>query len=211
MSIVAPPDPETRVVLSNISWATFEALLAETDQRNTRFTYDRGILEIMSPSVEHEWYHRLLGRLVEAFTMERNIPIRSTAATTLKSQLKDRSLEADESYYLANELLVRGRIDLDLAHDPPPDLAIEVEISRSAVDKLAIYADLGVSEVWFYNGESLRMYTLQPDGTYERKPRSFLLPQLTKDIIEGFLARRHESDETTWIRSFHDWVRMAPE
>jgi len=211
MSIIAPPHPETRVVLSNISWATFEALLAETDQRSTRFAYDRGILEIMSPSVEHEWYHRLLGRLVEAFTVERNIPIRSTAATTLKSQLKDRGLEADESYYLANELLVRGCIDLDLAHDPPPDLAIEVEISRSAVDKLAIYADLGVSEVWFYNGESLRMYMLQSDGAYERKTRSFLLPQLTKDIIEGFLARRHESDETTWIRSFHDWVRMLPE
>ncbi len=211
MSIVAPPHPETRVVLSNISWATFEALLAETDQRSTRFAYDRGILEIMSPSVEHEWYHRLLGRLVEAFTVERNIPIRSTAATTLKSQLKDRGLEADESYYLANELLVRGCIDLDLAHDPPPDLAIEVDISRSAVDKLAIYADLGVSEVWFYNGESLRMYMLQSDGTYERNTRSSLLPQLTKDIIEGFLNRRHESDETTWIRSFHDWVRMLPE
>ena len=211
MSIVAPPHPETRVVLSNISWATFEALLAETDQRSTRFAYDRGILEIMSPSVEHEWYHRLLGRLVEAFTVERNIPIRSTAATTLKSQLKERGLEADESYYLTNELLVRGCTDLDLAHDPPPDLAIEVEISQSAVDKLAIYADLGVSEVWFYNGESLRMYMQQSDGTYEKKTRSSLLPQLTKDIIEGFLNRRHESDETTWIRSFHDWVRMLPE
>lgn len=62
-------------------------------------------------------------------------------------------------------MLLRGCIDLDLAHNPPPDLAIEVEISRSAVDKLAIYADLGVSEVWFYNGESLRMYMLQSDGT----------------------------------------------
>lgn len=209
MSIVAP-HPETRIVLSNVSWATFEALLAETDQRSTHFVYDHGILEIMSPSVEHEWYHRLLGRLVEAFTLERNIPIRSTAATTLKAQLKERGLEADESYYITNESFVRGLIDLDLTRDPPPDLSIEVEISRSAMDKLAIYGDLGVPEVWFYDGESLRMHVLQSDGTYETKTRSSLLPQLTTEILEGFLARRHESDETTWVRSFHEWVRRLP-
>ena len=96
---------------------------------------------------------------------------------------------------------------MDLARDPPPDLAIEVEISRSAMDKLAIYGDLGVSEVWFYDGDSLRMCMLQSDGTYETKTRSSLLPQLTTEILEGFLARRHESDETTWVRSFHEWVR----
>ena len=206
MSVVAP-HPETRVVLSNISWATYEAILTDSDSCGKRFVYDRGTLEIMSPSAEHEWYHRLLGRLVEAFTLERNIPIHSTGATTLKSQLKERGLEADESYYITNEALVRGCDDLNLARDPPPDLAIEVEISRSAVDKLAIYADLGVSEVWFYDGDSLRMHILQSDGTYEMKTHSSLLPQLTTEILEGFLARRLECDETTWVRSFHEWVR----
>jgi Uma2 family endonuclease len=206
MSIVAPHS-ETRIVLSNVSWATFEALVAEADQHGTRFAYDRGILEIMSPSKEHEWYHRLLGRLVEAFTLERNIPIQSTGATTLKAQLKDRGLEPDESYYITNESLVRGCDDLDLTRDPPPDLAIEVEISSSAIDKLAIYGDLGVSEVWFYDGESLRMCVLQSDGTYATSTRSSQLPQLTTEVLEGFLARRHESDETTWVRSFHQWVR----
>ena len=93
MSIVAP-HPETRIVLSNISWATYEAIVADSESCGKRLVYDRGTLEIMSPSAEHEWYHRLLGRLVEAFTMERNIPIRSTCATTLKSQLKERGLEA---------------------------------------------------------------------------------------------------------------------
>jgi Uma2 family endonuclease len=210
MSIIAL-HPETRVVLSNISWATYEAILADSDSCGKRFTYDRGTLEIMSPSSAHEWFHKLLGRLVEAFTVERNIPIRSTATTTLRSQLKDRGLEADESYYIANESHVRGRKDLDLTRDPPPDLAIEVEISRSAMDKLAIYGDLGVPEVWFYDGESLRMCVLQSDGTYEAQPRSSQLPLLTTEILGGFLARRHESDETTWVRSFHEWVRNLPE
>ena len=87
---------------------------------------------------------------------------------------------------------------------------MKVEISRSAMDKLAIYGDLGVSEVWFYDGDSLRMFLLQADGTYAMKTRSSLLPQLTTEILEGFLSRRHESDETTWIRSFHEWVRNLP-
>jgi len=210
MSTVAPR-PETRIVLSNISWATFDALSTENDQHGTRFAYDRGILEITSPSAAHEWYHRLLGRLVEAFTMERDIPIHSTGSTTLKARLKNRGLEADESYYITNESRVRSLMDLDLTRDPPPDLAIEVEISRSAMDKLAIYGDLGVPELWFYDGDSLEIQLLQPDGSYETKTRSFLLPQLTTEILEGFLARRHESDETTWIRGFHEWVRNLAE
>ena len=131
MSILASI-AETRIVLSNISWQTFESLVAEADQHGTRFAYDRGILEIMSPSVKHEWYRRLLGRLVETFTLERNIPIRSIGATTLKSQLEERGLEPDESYYVTHEAAVRDCLDLDLTRDPPPDLAIEVEISRSA-------------------------------------------------------------------------------
>ncbi len=203
----AAPHPETRVVLSNISWATYEALLAENELCGNRFVFDRGTLEIMSPSVGHEWYHRLLGRLVETFTMERSIPIQSTGATTLKDQLKERGLEADESYYITNESRVRNREDLDLTVDPPPDLAIEVEISRSALNKLAIYGDLGVPEVWFYDGESLRMHMLQSDGSYTATLRSHQLPQLTTEILEGFLSRRHESDETTWIRSFRQWVQ----
>ena len=100
---------------------------------------------------------------------------------------------------------------MDLAHDPPPDLAIEVEISRSSLDKLAIYGDLGVPEVWFYDGDSMQMWSLQSDGTYESRKRSSLLPELTIEVLEGFLARRHESDETTWVRSFHEWARSLAE
>ncbi len=205
--LIAAPHPEIRIILSNISWATYEALVAENDSPGKRVVYDQGTLEIMSPSAEHERYHRLLGRLVETFTLERSIPVRSTGAATLKAPLTERGIKPDESYYITNELRVRGSIDLDLEHDPPPDLAIEVEISRSAIDKLAIYADLGVAEVWFYDGESLRMHVLQSDGTYEIKTRSSQLPQLTTEILEGFLARRHESDETTWIRAFHESAR----
>ena len=91
MSTVVAAQPETRVVLRNVSWAVFEALAA-CDRRSPRLVYDRGTLEIMSPSISHEWYHALIGRLIEAYRLGRKIPIRTTASTTLKKQLKERGL-----------------------------------------------------------------------------------------------------------------------
>ena len=101
----------------------------------------------------------------------------------------------------------RGRKKLDLNVDPPPDLAIEVDISRSSLDKLAIYASLPVPEVWVYDGSTLQVHQLQPDGSFARQMCSLAFPRLPLAEVERFLARRDESDETTWIRSFRDFVR----
>lgn len=204
---VAAPQAENRVVLRNISWATFEALLAETDRRGTRFTYDRGVLEIMSPSREHERIKRLIGRMIEAMTEELGIPISSAGSTTLKSPLKERGVEPDECYYVANEERVRGRDDLDLEVDPPPDLAVEVDITASSIPQLGVYAALGVPEVWLCDGASIAAHQLQADGGYSKQPRSPSFPFLPLDQVERFLHERNAFDETTWIRRFRDWVR----
>jgi Uma2 family endonuclease len=198
---------ETRVVLNSVTWSTFESLLAETDHRGTRFTYDRGCLEIMSPSEKHERLTTLLGHVVEMTAVEWNIPIRSGGSTTLKSELKQRGLEPDECYYVANEARVRGCDEIDLLMSPPPDLAIEVDISSSSLDQLRIYADLGVPEVWLYDGAMLRVYQIQSDGEYSAQSRSPSFPFLPIEEVERFLACRNETDETTWIRSFRDWVK----
>ena len=208
---IASPHPETRIVLNNVSWETFEALVADDERLSPRFAYDQGILEIMSPSAAHEWFHRLVGRVIEAYTVERRIPIHSAGSTTMKAQLKERGLEPDECYYISRELLIRGRDKLDLTRDPSPDLAVEVEISRSAVNKLAIYGDLGVREVWFYDGDVIRIHVMQADGSYASQLASSELPELTVELVEGFLARRSESDETTWVRSIHEWARKLGE
>jgi Uma2 family endonuclease len=198
--------PETRIVIPNVSWDAFEALAA-SDCAGIRFTYDRGLLEIMSPSAEHEWYHLLLGRLVETMTVVLGIPIRSMGATTLKQQLKERGLEPDQSYYVARESQVRGKHDLDLSVDPPPDLAIEVDISRSSLNKLKIYAALGVPEVWLYDGEKLRVYRLQVEGNYLLQQQSLAFPFLDIEQIELTMDRCDQTDETSWIQSFGDWVK----
>ena len=104
---------EERLVLDGVSWSTYEALLADLEHGGVRLTYDHGRLEIVSPSRQHERFKRLIGRMVEAVTEELQIPIMSTSSWTLKSELKRRGLEADESYYVANEPKVRGREDLN--------------------------------------------------------------------------------------------------
>jgi Uma2 family endonuclease len=199
---------ETRILLPNISWDVFEALAA-SDCAGIRFAYDRGNLEIMSPSVEHEWFHKLLGRMVEALTEVLNIPIRSGGATTLKIQLKQRGVEPDECYYISNEPRVRGKKDIDLATEPPPDLAIEVDISHSSLDKMSIYADLGVPEVWLYDGISLRVFHIQAAGVYAQERQSFAFPFLDLNEIQRFMERCEETDETSWIRSFRAWAHQS--
>jgi Uma2 family endonuclease len=209
MSIVTA-QPETRILIPNIAWEIFEALGA-SDCASTRFAYDKGVLEIMSPSVEHEWFHRIWGQVVETVTEELNIPRLSAGATTLKLPLEKRGLEPDECYYLAHERQMRGKRDIDLSVDPPPDLAIEVDISRSSLDKLSIYAEIGVPEVWLYDGESLRVHQLQTDGTYAQQDASPAFPFLDlKEIgkeVERFMEGFEQLGETGWIRSFRAWVK----
>jgi len=204
---VAGPQSEQRVLLSGISWATFESLLAETQGHGTRFAFDRGYLEMMSPSREHERVKRFVGRLIEAATEEMRIPISSASSTTLKAESEERGLEADESYYVANESRVRSRKEIDLSVDPPPDLAVEVEITTSAIDKLALYATMGVPEVWRYDGVTLRVYELQGDGCYLQRYQSHSLPFLPLQEVQDFLAKRDDTDETTWILSVRAWVK----
>jgi Uma2 family endonuclease len=204
---ISTPQTESRIVLSDVSWATFQALLADTDHRGSRFTYDRGNLEIMSPSLEHERLSSLIGRMIEAYTEELGIPIQTARSTTLKSELKQRGLEPDESYYITNEAQVRGLDEIDLSVNPPPDLAIEVDITSSSLDQLGIYAALGVPEVWICDGTNLAIYGLQTDGSYALLDRSSTLRTLLPQTIVEFLAKRNSTDETSWIRSFRQWVK----
>ena len=206
MSIATSP-PENRVLLSGVAWSTYEALLADTESSGAKFTYDRGYLEIMSPSREHEHVKCLLGRMIETVTEELDIPISSGGSTTLKAELKQRGAEPDECYYVANEPRMRGHEDYDPAVDPPPDVVIEVNISRNSLDKFAIYSDFSVPEIWTYEDDALCVYQLLGDGSYARRDHSPSFPFLPLKDIQGFLDRRNAMDETTWIRSFRKWAR----
>ena len=198
---------EGRVLLSGVSYSTYEALVKEIESSGTRLTYDRGYLEIVSPSRKHDRVSRLLGRMIGAVTEELDIPISSGGSTTLKLALKERGVEPDECYYVANEPRMRGHDNYDPAVDPPPDLVIEVDISRNSLNKFNIYADFGVPEIWTYEDDEVRVYRLQDDHSYALQDHSPTFPFLPLESLEGFLERRNATDETTWIRSFRKWAR----
>jgi Uma2 family endonuclease len=207
MATVVRETNEQRLVLYDLPWKTYVRFLKELDERPIRLTYDRGALEIMTLSQEHESYRHLLGRFLDVLTEELNIPVKGGRSTTFKRKKRQRGLEPDGCYWIATEPQVRGKDQIDLRRDPPPDLAIEVEISRSALDRLAIYAALGVPEVWRFDGQSLQVCRLGPDGEYAVCDHSPTFPFRPLAELVAFLQRRKEMDETSLVRSFRAWVR----
>jgi Uma2 family endonuclease len=205
MNIVSSP-AEQRVILDNISWSTYLAILQDADSCRGRITYDRGVLEIMSPSKLHEHVKRLIGRMIEVFTETLNIDIESASSTTFKRADLERGFEADECYYIQHAAEIRAKDDIDMTVDPPPDLIIEVDISRSSLNKFGIYRALAVPEVWRYDGESLRLYALH-DHDYIEVQQSRALPQLPIDKLADLLSQRSAFGETQLIRQFRTWLR----
>ena len=206
MSTVSTP-AEQRVVLDEISWSTYLAILEDTGNRRGRIAYDRGILEIMSPSKAHEQIKKLLARMIEAFTEELDIDICSVASTTFRREDLKQGIEADECYYIENAAAVRDKEEIDLTIHPPPDLAVEVDISRKSAWKLDIYGALGIVEVWRYDGDAIRVYVHRKAGNYDEVQQSTVLPKMPVLELESFLSRRAEQSETEIIRSFRDWIR----
>lgn len=141
------------IVLYDVSWEQYERILEVFSDRRFRHTYDRGTLEIMSPTAKHERVKRILDRLIEVLAEEFNLDIASFGSMTQRRSKKRRGLESDECYYFACEPLIRHKEDLDFSVDPPPDLAVEVEVSRSAVGRLPVDASLGIPEVWRYDDD----------------------------------------------------------
>lgn len=197
--------------LDGVRWATYEMLLADLEGQNVRLTYDEGNLELMSPSREHERFKHLLGRLIDSLTLELRIAVSGGGSTTFRREDLEKGLEPDACYWVANESVVREKGEIDLTIDPPPDLAIEIDITRSHLDRHRVYAALGVPEVWCYDGNSLRVFVLDQDG-YRLSQRSRAFPFLPLKEFAAFIERRMPNGETEWVQSFVEWVRtdVAP-
>ena len=201
--------PGQRFLLQGMSWDFYEHLLKELGDRPIRVTYDRGILELMSPSYRHESYSRLLGRMVQIMAEERNIPLKSAGSTTFRRESLERGLEPDDCFYIAHLPQILGNEELNLETDPPPDLAVEVDITHASVDRIPIYAELGVPELWRFDGTDLLAYHLEGSGEYGG-PRtdSLAFPSVPLMGIAEFLRRSLETDDATLLREFRTWVRQ---
>ena len=198
--------PKKSTLLIGIRWETYQALLLDlAENPSKKLTYDQGTLEIMTPLPEHEINKGFLGRLVQTTTEVLGLEISSLGSTTLSRKDLQKGVEPDECYYITNEALVRGKIKFDFNYDPPPDLAIEIDITSSSLERLTIYAALGVREIWRFDGENLFIYCLQ-DGNYQELENSNVLPILSKSVILNFLIRRAEKGENYLLREFRQWL-----
>ena len=200
---------EQRVLLRDVSWSTYVALADESEDRRSRMAFYRGTLEIMSPSKLHENFGRLIGRLVEAYTEELGIDLYSVKSTTFRRADMQGGFEADESYYVGDVSFLLGKDEIDLTIDRPPDLVIEVDISRSSIRKFPIFGELGVPEVWTFDGQTLRIFVHRGGDAYTEAAQSSILPQLAASELNRFLEMRGTCSETQIVRSFRPWVRIA--
>jgi len=203
---------EQRIALRGVSWETYQRLVEETgDDRHVLMAFNRGVLELTSQGLHHEDAKRHLDRLVESVTEELGISIKSYGSTTWKREQAKRGIEPDECYYFDPAKIAEAKIQKragkkDSSDYPAPDLAIEIDMCRSAVDRPEIYATLGVPEVWRFNGRELRIDRLGDDGVYHPSFESLFVPILPAEIVHWVLDDSDE-DDNSWARRLRTWVR----
>jgi Uma2 family endonuclease len=201
--------PEQRVVLHNITWELYESLLCvHLDCSVPRFTYDRGELEIVCPSGAHEELIDVVVSLVKIVAEQMGINVKGYGSTTFRLKPRKRGFEPDACFYIANLNRILGKKDLDLRVDPPPDLAIEIDITRSSLNKFSIMAEAGVPEVWHYGKNGWRILGLH-EGHYQERESSIALPVLTPADIVRLVDESDTVEPLIWTRRIRDWVSSS--
>jgi Uma2 family endonuclease len=182
---------EIPVLLEGVSWQTYESLLNDYANRSTpRLTYDRGTLEIMSPLRRHEKTNRSLEMLVEIVTEEWSIETENVGSTTFKRADLERGFEPDTAFYISHATAVADLEEINLTGgDPPPDLVIEIDITSPLLDRMPVFAEVGVSEVWRWQSGTLTIFVLE-DGAYQSAIDSRVLPALSVSAINTLLRQR---------------------
>jgi Uma2 family endonuclease len=215
--------PKSSTILQGIQWDTYQNLIKDLEsQPGTRLTYDNGILEITMPLPPHERFKRLLGRFVEVMTEELEIEVCSLGSTTWSRKDLQKGLEPDECYYIQNELAVRGKSEIDLAVDPPPDLAIEqssgcaneIDNTSSSLNRMGIYAALEIPEIWrldslAYSKGNQQTFTILRlvNGNYQACTTSVVLPLFNDIVLTSFLDLSQTMGETSLIRHVRQWIK----
>jgi Uma2 family endonuclease len=209
MAIAASPTTsrDQRIVIRGLDWEAYRRIAGMVEDQNIRLAYNRGVLELMSPGMLHEDWTKLIARFFEILTEEMEIPCRGLRSTRWERVAADRAIEADECYYFDPDKIAEARRATDdTSQLPPPDIAVEVDMSRSKLDRPDIYAMLGVPEVWQFDGETLRIDHLRQDGAYETRDSTCFLPVRSEEVV-NWLHDGHQTDQSAWARRLRRWVR----
>lgn len=197
--------PDTVITFHDVDWEEYEELLEEVgESAGLRISYDDGVLKVMTLSSEHEYYSRFIEKIVGTLMLRLRINIRSFGSATMKR--KPKGNEPDACFYVQTASAIGNRIHIDFEIDPPPDIAVEVDIHHDSQEKFSIYAAFGVSEIWRFDGNDLIIYLLEEDRYHEAEV-SRALPMLTAGILTQSLARLHDEGETGALLAFDEWLR----
>ncbi len=198
---------ESSVILKSISWSLFVKILEEIDQdRNTRLSYNEGFFEIIALGGVRERNNRFIESLICNLATELNYNLKTMGSLTLKKDAVKKAVEPDSCYYINNELLVRNKQNIDLNNDPPPDLVLEIYLDKYSLDKLPIYADLLIPEVWQYDLNTLNVYVLS-EGKYNQVEQSLIFPQIDIKQIHRFVKESLNLGEMETLRQFRQWIK----
>ncbi|MBD2523207.1 Uma2 family endonuclease [Nostoc sp. FACHB-133] len=198
-----------RVMLYDISWEQFENLLKDLgEHRAARLAYDRSTLEIITPLPEHEYYKEVISIAVQDIAEESAIDYDSYSSTTWKRESRMAGVESDNCFYFQNEAAIRGRLDLDLKQDPPPDLALEIDVTSKSLNRFPIYARLGVPELWCYDSGELKIYLLQ-NGEYVESVNSLVFPTLAIRYLPELIEKNRANGRRAIRQAVREWVRKG--
>lgn len=203
-TVLSPTDQ--RVIMTGVSWQTYERLLADfRDSHAARMAFDQGTLEIMAPSFAHERPLHLIVQIIEIIAEVHNMDMVSAGSTTFKRENLGRGFEPDASFYIQHAGDVRSHAAIDVVSDLPPDLVIEIDITHPSLDKLPIYAAIGIPEVWRYAEQRSTIYRHHADG-YTVEDSSTVLPGVTSHQVTQLVEMGYELPRPTWLLHVRAWA-----
>jgi Uma2 family endonuclease len=193
-------------LFGGVAWAEYKQIADENERPGVRVTYDRGSLEIMSPLAKHERYKDLLAAIARIISEETEEDLESLGSTTFSEEWLEKGLEPDTCFYAAHAAATYGKERIDLNLDPPPDIAVEIDISSPSIRKLPIYEEMRVPEVWLYNEKRLRILWLGAAG-YTEFPHSLAFPIITADVLTQHLEQSKTKGQSATLRAFRKWLK----
>lgn len=197
-----------RVLLYNIGWEQFENLLKDLgNKRSARIAYDHGTLEIMTPLPEHEYFKHAISIIIEDAAELLELDYECFGSSTWKQEIKQAGVEPDNCFYFQNEPLIRGKLTFDLNQDPPPDLALEIDLTSKSLPRFPIYARLGIPEIWCYDSGELKIYQLEAKA-YIEKEKSFIFPNLNLQEIPGLIESYRRVGRRAFRKAVREWVKQ---
>lgn len=194
-----------RILLTDISWDDYENFLEDFESRpGWRLAFDKGRLEIMPPTMEHERFSVTFNDFIRIYCLFFDIDLESSGSTTFNSEELKKGVEPDECFYVQNVGKVSGKEKFTKPY-PIPDIAVEIDITTESLDKFPIYAALGVPELWIFDGKNLAFYELT-DKNYHQIKNSRALPKISSEDLVKFLEISRSKGQTAALKSFRQWL-----